>query len=31
MVSVISGRSYVCSSVSDQFGFNQLFDDVRTG
>ena len=32
-VSVISGRSYlsdVCSRVSDQFGLNQLFDDVKT-
>ena len=33
-VSVISGRSHVsdvCSSVSDQFGLNQLFDDIKTG
>ena len=33
-VSVVSGRSSlsdVCSRVSDQFGLNQLFDDVKTG
>ena len=33
-VSVVSARSYltdVCSSVSDQFGLNQLFDDIKSG
>ena len=32
-VSVISGRSSlsdVCSSVFDQFGLNQLFEDIKT-
>ena len=33
-VSVMSARSSlsdVCSSVTDQFGLNQLFDDIKTG
>ena len=31
VLSACSSLSDVCSRVSDQFGLNQLFDDIETG